>query len=233
MTKSKRISSLLIALVLTAEALGAERQKFIPWSPLNEDEAASLKAKLERGGMLHVELDQLLKDVEQHHTYREADIFKAYPELRGFEKLSECSNSMMSGATALVFLSSRRKNEVTLETVSCSRATKGVNCGAVKLETRYFLDGTDRYFLLDGVTFAKATELLALLNAGLITGLPNWMPTVPTNISLIKETPDDVYQLIFGDFLCAGCVSKINVKLEGNDGQKRLVVVDQPETMCI
>jgi hypothetical protein len=233
MTTPKRLHVLLLVSFVAAQAMSAEPQKFIPWSPLNESEAQNLKDKLVRGGVSGVTVDELLKNVDHHHTYREADIFKAYPELRGHQKLSECSNSMMSGATELVFLSSKRQNEVTLETLRCSRAAKGVNCGEVNKETRYFRDGSDRYFLLDGVTLAKAVELLDMYKAGSITGLPDWMSTQQDNISLVKAMPDDSYLLIFGEYLCAGCVFKVQVKIDESGGEKRLVVVGQPEGGCI
>ena len=113
-----------------------------------------------------------------------------------------------------------------------------MNCGAVKHETRYFLDGSDRYFSLEGVTFAKAVELLSLFKAGSVTGLPEWETQDPdwktadiAKISLIKQMPDGLYLLIFGDYVCAGCASRITVRLE-SEGEKHLVVVGQPDRNC-
>lgn len=233
MTISNRLHVLLLVSSMAAQAMSAEPQKFIPWSPLNEGEAQNLKDKLVRGGVSGVTVDEFLKNVDQYHTYREADIVKAYPELRGHKKLSECSNSMMQGAAELVFLTSKRQNEVTLETLRCSRASEGLNCGEVNQETRYFRDGSDRYFSLDGVTLAKAAELLDMYKAGRITGLPDWMSTQQDNISVVKAIPDDSYLLIFGDYFCAGCVFKVQVKIDESEGQKRLAVVGQPEGGCI
>ena len=213
MTNTKRLLVLSLVLAMSAQVLSAERQRFIPWSPLNQSEASIQNAGLNR-------------------TYRDADIFKVYPELSGLERLSACSNRMMQDATEFVFLASKRKNEVTLKTFRCSRASKGLNCGAVKEETRYFRDGSDRYFSLEGVTLAKADELLDIYESGRVTGLPDWMSTEQKNISLIKAMPDDLYLLIFGDYLCAGCVFKINVRIVESDAEKRLVVVGQPEGDC-
>jgi hypothetical protein len=234
MTKPKSLRVLLIVLAFTAQAMSAERQRFIPWSPLNESELANERANMRRTpGLTEASIEKTLKNQYSYHTYRDADIFKAYPELRGHEKLYVCTNRMMSDATAFVFLASREQNEVALETVQCSRLRKGLSCGVVVRERRYFLDGSDRYFSLEGVELAKAAEILDAYKGGRITGLPDWMSTEQSNISLVKALPDEQYLMIFGDYLCGGCVFKINVKTETADGQTRLIVVGSPEGGCI
>jgi hypothetical protein len=80
-------------------AFMAREERYIPWSPLDETEAQALRAKFEKWGAKVPNLEDVIGDAEHYHTYREADIFEVYPQLRGSRKLSECSNSMKRPST--------------------------------------------------------------------------------------------------------------------------------------
>jgi hypothetical protein len=211
----------------------AEKQKFIPYSPLNETEAESLKARLEGWGFKDVKREELMQDEFHNHTYREPDVVKAYPELRGRQMLSECANSMMGGAARLVFLASQGKNEATLDTLRCSGTRRGLNCRGPERGHYYVLDSSDHYFTLEGLTFPAAKTILETYAAGRVIGLPEWVNPKAMNITAIKALFDNRYRMVFGEFFCAGCSSRFDVDLETKDGVNRLVVVGKPQGGCI
>lgn len=216
-------------------AMADEPQIFIPWSPLDESEIARERERMKRSpGLNDAFIEQELKKVDRFHAFRDADVLEAYPEVRGHKRLSACTNTMMSGATEFVYLASKGQNEAALDTIRCGGAPNGLMCWPLRREKRYFLDGSDRYFALEGVSLSKAKELLEIYNAGRVTNVPDWMKQMPANISLIKALPEDgQYQMIFGDFLCAGCATKMDVRAESENGENRLVIFGQPDTMCI
>jgi hypothetical protein len=203
-----------------------EQLKFIPYSPLDDAQAQSLKERLERAGVKDVKTAELTRNLYDHHTFRDADIFKAFPQLRGNEKLEECSNRMMTNATDLVFLASKGTNEATLERIRCQGTGDGIRCPEPERGQYYFLDGTDQYFTLDGLTFATAKAMMEAFSAGRITGLPEWVS--PT----IKSLFDNRYEMIFGEYYCSGCASRFDVDFETESGEGRLKVVGQPEGGC-
>jgi len=220
----------LSLLSLCALAQG-EPAIFIPQSPLNPAEVAKLKEKLQRNTSIpDVEIDNLLKDETHYHTYRESDIVAALPELRGDKKLSECSNSIMGGATELVFLSDVRKNEVTVKTVQCTRVDNGLSCGAVQRGKRYFLESPERFFSLENLTLREARTILEAYQANRIVGLSDSMPHL--DVKSIKALPDGSYRLNLGDVYCAGCVGWFDVRLETSGSESRLIVVSDPEARC-
>lgn len=222
-------------LALGTLARADEPHIYIPWSPLDESELAKERDSMKRTpGLSDAFIEKELKNVSRFHAYRDADILRAYPAVSGHQKLSACTNTMMSGATEFVYLASKGQDEVALETIRCKGAENGLMCWPLQREKRYFLDGSDRYFLLEGVTLATAKQLLVTYQAGRISNVPDWMKQMPTKISLIKALPGaGQYQLIFGDFLCAGCVTKMDVKVETVNGEDRLVIQGQADTTCI
>jgi hypothetical protein len=218
---------------VAAQLNAKKRELFIPYSPLNEAEAESLRAQLANWGIKDAKAGELINDEEHHHTYRARDIEKAFPQLRGSPKLSECSNSMMSGATSLVFLASKGNNEATLDTLACSRARKGIKCMPPRRGKYFYLDSSNQYFTLEGLTFATARTILETYASGRITGLPESVNPRVMNISMIKALFDNRYRMIFGEFLCAGCYSRFDVDLVSKDRENRLIVVGQPQGGCI
>ena len=203
---------------------------FIPSSPLTAAEVAQLKEKMKRDAVLS---DAAIEEwVSALRTYRESDIFAAFPELRGARKLSECSNSIMSGATELVFIADTGKNEVTIKSARCRPVDKGLSCEAVRRRTNYFLESPEQFFSLENLTFAEARPIVEAYNAGPIAGLPEWFATGRPNVTSITELPDGSYRMRFGDVYCTGCSAAYNVRLEASGTEPRLVYVGDPEAVC-
>jgi hypothetical protein len=224
-------------LTLSVLALCASAQDepgvFIPQSPLNPAEVANAKEELRRNSAFSdVEIDNMLKDEARYHTYRESDIVAAFPELRGDRKLSECSNSIMMGATELVFLSDARENEVTIKTVRCARVVEGLSCGAVRGGKHYFLESPEHFFSLENLTLDKARTILEAYKANRIAGLPDWFGGSRLDVKSIQALPDGRYRMHLGDVYCAGCVASFDVRLETSGSESRLIVVGNTEARC-
>ena len=210
---------------------------FVPQSPLNPSEAADLKERLKRSTtMTDAMIEDLLKDETKYHTYRESDIVAAFPELRGDKKLSACSNSMMAGATEIVFISDARENEITVKSVHCTRAEKGLSCGEISREKNYFLDSPEHFFSLENLTLRDARTILEAYKANRIEGLPDWFggsrPEV-RSIRSINALPDGSFRMRFGEYYCGGCISVFNVRLETNESEPRLVYAGDADGGCI
>lgn len=229
-----RIATALAALVVAGVAVGDPAGRFIPQSPLDESERAAERARLKKMPAFPDRLiDEMLADEERYHTYREADIFAAYPELRGEKKLWLCSNNIIGGATEIAFLAARGKNnDVTLDTLGCSRVKNGLSCGEPKRASFYHLDASEQYFSLEGLSFETARAILETYRAKLVTGLPEWMNTRNMKISSIKSLSGNRYEMMFGDTLCSGCASKFDVRLETKNGANELVFDGDPRAVC-
>ena len=174
-----------------------------------------------------------VKDGRGLRTYRESDIFAALPELRGGKKLSECSNSIMSGATELVFLSDIGNNEVTINSVRCTPVDKGLSCGAVRRMRNYFLESPERSFSLENLTFARARPIVEAYRAGGVAGeMPEWFGASRPDVVSITALPDGSYRMRFGNVYCTGCSSAFNVRLETSGTEVRLLYVGDPEGVC-
>jgi hypothetical protein len=206
---------------------------FVPSSPLTPAEVAKLKEKMKRDAVLtDAQIEDWVKDGRRLHTYRESDIFAAFPELRGGRKLSECSNSIMSGATELVFISDVRNNEITVDTVRCRPVDKGLRCEPARRGTSYFIDSPEHFFSLQNLTFAQARPIVEAYQAGRITELPAWFGASRPNVTSITALPDGSYRMRFGDVYCSGCTAAFNVRVETSGTDARLLYVGDPEGLC-
>jgi len=205
---------------------------FIPQSPLSPAEVAELKEKLKRTTALtDAMIEDMVKDEANYHTYRETDIVAAFPELRGDKKLSACSNSMMLGATEIVYISDVRENEVVVKSVHCDRVDKGLSCGVVKREKYYFLDSPEHFFSLENLTLHTARSIVEAYKANRIDIVPDWFVARP-EVRSIKALPDGRYRLGFGEFYCSGCATVFNVRLVTNESKPRLVYAGDAEGGC-
>ena len=205
---------------------------FIPSSPLTPAEVAKQKEKMKRDAVMSdAAIEEWVKG-RALHTYRETDIFTAFPELRGARKLSECSNSIMSGATELVFIADTAKNEVTIKSAHCRPVDKGLSCEAVRSSTNYFLESPEHFFSLENLTFAQARPIVEAYKTGGVTGLPDWFATARPDVASITALPGGSYRMRFGNVYCTGCSAAYNVRLEANETEARLVYVGDPEGMC-
>jgi hypothetical protein len=141
-------------------------------------------------------------------------------------------NSIMSGATELVFIADTGKNEVTIKSVRCRPVDKGLSCDAVRRSTNYFLESPEHFFSLEHLTFAEARPIVEAYKAGRIRGLPDWFATGHPNVAAITTLPDGSYRMRFGDVYCTGCTAAYNVRLEASVTEARLVYVGDPEAVC-
>jgi hypothetical protein len=160
------------------------------------------------------------------------DIVAAFPELRGATKLSACSNSIMSGATEFVFMSDVGKNEVTIESVRCSRVDKGLSCGAVRRAKHYFLESPERAFSVENLTFETARKIVEAYQAGRISAVPDWFGAARPHVRAIEALPDGRYKLHFGDVYCGGCRAEFNVRLEADGIEPRLLYLGDADGAC-
>ena len=225
---------LALSLLPVCASAKAPPTTFIPYSPLNAEEAAAYLEKVKKY-RIHpdAQLDELKKEASEQHTYRVSDIVKAFPQLAGARKLSECSNRIMSGATALVFYSDVKEHEVTFKTLDCSPVDKGLQCKPIRREKKYFLESPEHAFLLEKLTFETAKAIVEAYKAGGLDAAPDWWPPgFRPDAQLIEALPDGNYRLFFGDYLCAGCVSSFNVSLDTSAGDPRLVYRGQADGGC-
>ena len=228
----KRALFTLSLLSLCAFAQG-EPKTFIPSSPLSAAEVAALKEKMKREGVLtDAQIEEWAKNGPARRTYRESDIFAAFPELRGDKKLSECSNSIMGGATELVFASDIQQNEVTIKTAHCSPVAKGLSCEPVRSERNYFIESPAHFFSLENLTFAQARPIVEAYTAGRITELPDWFGTSRPDVTSITALPDGRYRMRFGNVYCTGCSTAFSVRIATSGTEVQLLYVGDPEGVC-
>jgi hypothetical protein len=207
--------------------------KFIPQSPLDESERAAEKARIQKFGVTSDDLaNRMLDDVDSYHVFRDADIFAAFPQLRGHERLWSCQNRIMGGAAEIAFLVERGKNEATLAKLSCTRAEGGITCGEPDRGRYFFNERRDQYFTLDGLTFATAKSLLAIYRAKGVTGLPDFLKPRGLKLNSIKALSGDRYKIAFGDGLCSGCFSTFNLRRVSKGDDLELVYDGEPNAGC-
>lgn len=227
----RQIISLIACLLSLSSLAGEGPSRFVPWSPLTEEEIARAKARYPwaQNDEIH---DQVLRDPEMSHRYRERDIVEVYPELRGSKKLSSCSNSIMSGATSIVFVSHIGDHEVTLKKLSCSRAKGGALCGKVITRQAYFLNSFREPIELWKVSSETAQLIAETYQARRVDNLPDWFQGGFPELHLIGSLGEDRYRLIFGEHFCAGCSYRYDARLDTSGEKPRLVVVGNADGGC-
>jgi hypothetical protein len=224
---------LTLSLVSLCAFAQSEPRTFVPSSPLTAAEVSRLKDKLKRDAVLtDDQIEEWAKDRHRLRTYRESDIFAAFPELRGDKKLSECSNSIMSGATELVFASDIGTNEVTIKTAHCTPVDRGLSCEAVRSARNYFIDSPEHFFSLENLTFDQARPIVEAYKAGRITEVSEWFGASRRDVTSITALPDGSYRLRSGDVYCTGCSAAINVRVDTSATEVRLLYVGGFEGVC-
>ena len=206
-------------------------RKFIPWSPLTEEEIAREQARVP-SALKEILGDKYLRDPTKNHRFRARDIVKVYPELQGSRKLSSCSNSIMSGATWISFVSHIEDHEVTLKTLSCSGTRGGVLCGDVTTKKSYFLKSFREPIDLLNVPPDTAQVIAETYQARRVDNLPDWFEGGFPQLSIIEALAGDRYRLIFGDFFCQGCSFRYDARLDTTGERPRLVVVGNADGGC-
>lgn len=224
---------------LLATAQQVERV-FIPHTPSTEQElddpgAGSIN---EHGGSESAAEEVLSGADTERYRFTEDDFRRAFPSLSpDDEQVSICGNSMMSGATRLVYLSPAAENTVTVKVSGCRPVEGGLSCSPLSESVNYFFESPEHNFTLDdGVSFAEAQELLTAFRDHGIAALPDWYMRQRfgyLDVANIGKA-GDVYALRLGEFFCRGCTATFKVRIEGPNGdQRRLILVEEPEGMCI
>ena len=221
----RHIALLTLILLAVFASAKAPPTTFIPYSPLNAEEAAAYMEKMKGHGVYSdAQIGELEKDASQQHTYRESDIVKAFPQLAGARNLSKCSNRIMTGATALVFYSDVKEHEVIFKTLNCSPVDKGLRCNPIRREKKYFLESPEHAFSLNKVTFETAKKIVEAYKAGRLDAVPDFWPgEFGPDVGVIEALPDKNYRMFFGDYFCRGCVFNFNVSLDTSAGEPRLI----------
>ena len=222
-----------------ATAQDAE-QVFVPHISLTEQEMDDYKAELITDyGWSESTAEEFVRGADrEHYRFTDHDFRRAFPGILPDDKqASVCGNSMMSGATKLVYLSPALDNKVTVKTSGCSPIEGGLSCSPLSEDERYYFETPEQNFTLDDdVTFDEASDLLAIFRDHGISGLPDWYQRQRfgyLDVANIGKT-GDVYVLRLGEFFCRGCTATFKVKVEKSDGEKpHLILVEEPEGMSI
>ena len=214
-----------------------EGSRFIPSSQLTKAEIEETKALFEKDPeWSEYTFEEVYGDGSQIFTYRDSDIRSAFPKLTDEDKqLSLCSNSVMSGATLLVFSSpAESPNRKWLKTSSCSPTDKGLVCQPLELDIKYEYQG----ILFDtglGLEFEGAIKIIEFFKSHSIEGLPRFEQGFSyKQINKIESTRNG-FLIGFGELFCSGCVSQVVVKPEyGNNKElEKLIFVDAIGGFCI
>jgi hypothetical protein len=103
------------------------RSIFIPLSPVTKEAVAELRERMKAEQFTECEIDEAVASGAFLH--REGAVRGAFASVRPSDRrLSVCSNSIMGGATRIVFISEPSASEVTVKTASCDAEAGGLWC---------------------------------------------------------------------------------------------------------
>ena len=160
-----------------AEAQESDRV-FIPHTPLTKQELDEHKAELiNEHGWSQATAEEFVRGADiQHYRFTEGDFRRAFADLSpDDQQATMCGNSMMGGATRLVYLSPASENTVAVKTSRCRPVEGGWSCSALSKNVRYFFESPEHNFTLDdGLSYVEASELLAIFRDHGIADLPDW-----------------------------------------------------------
>ncbi|MCL1107854.1 hypothetical protein [Shewanella algicola] len=210
---------------------------FIPASPLTQEEIDAEKERFRNDPeWADIDVEEMIGDGKGMYTYREKDIRSA---LKGIEdsdeRLSLCSNSIMSGATSIVFLGKTNEpNRVNLKTASCGPVKGGLACQPMKSNWKH--QYKDIYFNAGMLRYEKALKVILAFEERGIENLPDWHRKMfgVNSVNSVEETMNG-YLIGVGELFCGGCVAKILVKptLDENSEITKLTYVDAIGSICI
>lgn len=237
-----RISAtLLLVLSLWYAAVAQESEGvFVPYTLLSQHELDEQKTKvIDERGHDEATADELVRRIpELHLKFTEESIRRAFPAIEpGDTRKSLCSNSMMSGETALVYLSPKLEQAVTVKQSTCYPTDGGLLCSPLSEHGFYYFESPELHFTLsDDVTIEEANEVLTLFRDSGIEGLPDWYKRQKFGYRDVTRI-DKVgiwYVLHLGEFYCRGCTAKFKVIIETPGDTPPVLVLDtEPEGMCI
>ena len=229
------LAELALAIAATFTAGGQPASPiFIPLSAATKQEVAEFRERMKAEQFTEEEVDEALRLGFGSFLHREADVRAAFANVRPTDRqTSVCTNSMMGGATRIVFISEASYPQVTVKTASCSAHAGGLWCGPMSEGRAYFLQSPEEFFSVNGVTFEEARAVLLAYEREVRPELTDWFARYSfrevTNVAATAHG----YRLTFGEFYCAGCESEITVRFEKRGRDEHLTLVGDPKGMCI
>jgi len=240
-----KIVGLAILLLPITCVSGQEIERvFIPFTPvtgeaLGNHNAEEVNRLMSDYGWTEAEAKKYVQDYGgEVYTFSTADFRVAFPNIAETDKqASFCSNSMMSGASRLVFFSPVSDNMVRIKASGCRLEKDGISCTPMTESIKYFFESPEYNFVLeDGVSFAEASKLLTIFRDDGIAGLPDWFERQKfgyLDVTSIGKS-NDIFVLTLGEFFCRGCKATFKVRFLNPDGETpSLTLVGDPEGMCI
>lgn len=229
---------LLLFLAATGIAYAHEKYYVIPASPLTLEEIEQEKERMRNDpDFSDFDLESDLLSFEGAFTFRDEDIRAAMPGLEEQDKkISLCSNSIMGGASRLVYLGEEfEPSRYWLKESSCGLAENEMHCGPYQLSPVYKYKG--QYLNVGGRReFDEAIKVISFVESRGISGMPEWNARVfpPETINDVEKTANG-YLISFGEVFCGGCVAKILVfpKFDSKGNIKKLKYIDSIKSICI
>jgi hypothetical protein len=213
-----------------------DKSVFIPHSPLTEAERIEKRKQFETMPIsADYTFEEVFGDDANLITYRDSDIRSALVGLQATDEMfSLCSNSIMSGATRLVFISPPNNNTVTVKFSACRPVAEGLNCLPVEPVEKYFYKKPEHFFSLGvGLSYSEAERVLSAFESRGIKDLPEWYRAFTfSSVNRMEKSPDG-YLLLLGEVYCGGCTADLVVQFDPLSKEDELVLVKDPKGMCI
>ena len=213
---------------------------FVPHTRLTEQELDEYKAELvDEHGWSESTAEEFVRGASRERfKFTDDDVRAAFREiLPSDNRDSICSNSIMSGATRLVYVSPPSKSSVTVKSSVCAPVDGGLSCSPLSVhEFYYFETPSIRFTLDDDVSPDEAIQLLTTFRDNGIRGLPEWYERQRFGYKDVTHIGRSGiwYVLQLGEFYCRGCTATFKVLVDSEDGGEPALVLDaEPEGMCI
>jgi hypothetical protein len=163
--------------------------------------------------------------------YHDKDIRKAFPGLaKSDTKLSVCTNSMMSGASAITYIGAHTDRDVILKKASCKTVAHGLKCQSLEQSKAFYFESPGQTFGTVDVPYDEAVKVISAYKAHGIGNAPDYVRGwTYRQVRIVGRTAHG-FRLVMGEFLCAGCMAKVDVTI---DEGGNLVLEQVVEAICI
>ena len=178
-----RMLCIVFSLSLSSLTQGCSSHSgLVPHTPFSKGETEELVAKYMRETAVSEEEARDL--VARERRYTEEDFRKPFPDLRASDKRrSMCSNSILGGASQLVFVSEPiSENLVYVKRSDCRHSVDGLHCGDLVSRPEYFYKTTDVTFSIRGLL--DPSIALSLMEAIELDAVSYTHLTLPTIYSV-------------------------------------------------
>ncbi|MFW0778382.1 MAG: hypothetical protein ACN2B6_11775 [Rickettsiales bacterium] len=230
--------ALITCIVISLFGCATQKESiFIPASPLTKKEIEAEKERFRNDPeWADFDVEEIIGDGAGMFTYKEEDIRSALDGINDSDKrLSLCSNSIMSGATSIVYVAETNEpHQVEIKTASCGPVGGGLSCQPIEHDWKYEYKGI--YFSAGMLGFEKSIEVISAFEKYGIEGLPDWHRKVfgVKSVNSVEQTMNG-YLIGVGELFCGGCVAKILVTAtrDAESKIKKLTYVDAIGSICI